>query len=152
MAYLPNNRLYLFDIKHFIEVYQYLMDTLIYSVFDLKKHTSFQNDFNLVINYYNRIVDMDYVEQYYHDTSPLIQTEHQENYLTRMLKVFDLLVAEIDRRFYSFIDEDGNGDILFDYDTMYLYILDRRKQTYVPDSLYLAARQRENKSFTGTLS
>ena len=138
MTYLVNNRVYLMDLRQlqsFYHAYQqyHILDR--YGI--VNTPSTFQEDLLATLNYFNgRLSDDGYLEyiqhtQYDYDIDPSERT-----------LLMDSLYFELERMVRTVIpDYQPHTEVYATYKLGILYIIDKRRQTYVPDTLsYLSSQ------------
>lgn len=144
MAYIPNQQVYKVELHPIIAFYQYFQQYTILNPYNLTyTPATFQEDLERVLNVFNgRLSDEGLCE--YAASTPYVDEYHPNatiiNYCRQIL--IDQLYNEVLNRaliiFPTYLTED---EIFVAVEGNYLYFLDLRRQTYVPDTLSHLCRQ-----------
>lgn len=133
MALLRNNNVYIFSIQPFKAWYHSYNQYIISPMTDMQLDTTFESDMKVLINQMNGIMHQNRYEEYIQETSQLNNAIADERQFM-LDKLWDMINDTCLKVFPEFPGAPSM-DIFFHFDKDSIFVLDRRRMTYVPNSL-----------------
>lgn len=142
MEQLENNRVYLFPIDQFVAFYQGRIDNLIESiVVDGYSPVTFEEEMDKIIQLFEGVITLDQYWQWVEESWEYdYRNFPREKILTELMRWIRSHILQQIPDFKMFQHEFRMEGLLFHYDELYLYVLDVRRQVYVPPYLYYKSR------------
>lgn len=133
MALLRNNNVYIFDISSVKAWYHSYNQHVIQPLLgDITINTSFNEDMRILIMRMNGIISLDKFNSYINDVSMVVEAVTERHVL--MDTMWDMIQNMCCKVFPEYPGAPSD-DIFFHFDETSIYILDRRRMTYVPSGI-----------------
>lgn len=134
MALLPNNRLYILDALTFCRQHQeYRQRVMEREIEDIMHHTTVEEDFNMVLRCMNGQLPNDDLYGY---CRQMTNSEIEAGIMLTGLEELMDKIYQSTLRLIVELPSPITPDVYYYFDGRQLFILDRRKITYVPDAFF----------------